>query len=258
MVGHGVCLRMASDSPRPWKPETGDYDGLLDIAGNRKMVYRYEDDEPVPDEDVERILEVARWAPSGHNTQPWEFVVLRDGDDARDGVVDVLKRQREWLSTVDESFPAHGRVYLDEAPVLVVLVGDVRYRAYFPDVGEYGVGETTVTEAIYYESIGCCMQNIHLAAKALGYGTVHLTVRHKYHDELRDLLGLPDTHLVHDVVPIGVPSAPEDRSDADRESLEDLVHWGRFDGDAPSDEAFVRELTDTTARVRRMHGPPKE
>lgn len=247
---------MAPDQSRAWKPETGDYHDLSDIVRNRKMVYRY-DDVPVPDEDIERILEVARWAPSGHNTQPWEFIVLRD-EDARDGVVDVLKRQREWLSTVDESFPAHGRVYLDEAPVLLALAGDVRYRAYFPDAGSYGVGETTVTEAIYYESIGCCMQNIHLAAKSLGYGTVHLTVRHKYHDELRELLNLPETYLVHDIIPIGVPMAPEDRWDSDRKPLDELVHWGQFEGDNPSDEEFVEELNDRKARVWRMHGEPDE
>lgn len=246
---------MVSETPTDWRPATGTYEDLHDIAQHRKMIYRYED-APVPDEDVERILDVARWSPSGHNTQPWEFIVLRDDHDAREGVVDVVRRQREWMTAVDESFPAHGRVYLDEAPVLVVLAGDVRYRSYFPNAGPYGVGESDVTEAIYYESIGCCMQNIHLAAKSLGYGTVHLTVRHKFHDELRDLLGLPASHLVHDVVPLGVPKAPEDRPDAERRPLDDVVHWGEFDGDAPSDEAFVQELRDTKARVQRMHGDP--
>lgn len=244
---------MASDPPDQWMPEQGDYKSVYDVVRNRQMVYRYRDD-PVPDDDLNRILEAARWAPSGHNTQPWEFIVLRD-EHPRDDVVDILKRQRQWLSTVDEDFPAHGRIYLDEAPVLVVVAGDVRAKSYFPNVGTWGAHEQEVTDAIYYESIGCCMQTIHLAAKALGYGTVHLTVRHKHHDELRDLLGLPEQYVVHDVVPLGVPAGDSPGQDTTRSPLLEKVHYGKFNEDRSlSDEEYKKQLDDTNDRVQRMHG----
>lgn len=244
---------MVRDSKRPWRPERADYEDLYDVVRHREMVYRYSD-ESVPDDDLEKILEAARWAPSGHNTQPWEFIVLRD-EAHREGVVDVLKRQREWMSKLDTRFPSHGRIYLDEAPVLIVLAGDVRARSYFPKVGTWGPAEQEVTTGIYYESIGCCMQTIHLAAKSLGYGTVHLTVRKKYHDELREALDLPDYFEVHDIVPLGVPAFESPGQNTSREPLTDKVHYGTFDEDqAVPDEEYKQQLDDTANRVQQMHG----
>ena len=55
----------------------GDYDTLLDLARNRVSVRKLKPD-PVPDECVTKILEIGRWAMSGANGQPWEFVVVKD------------------------------------------------------------------------------------------------------------------------------------------------------------------------------------
>ncbi len=50
---------------------------LLTVAKNRRSVRKYKPDEVVSMETVKDILEAARWAPSGSNTQPWEFVIIR-------------------------------------------------------------------------------------------------------------------------------------------------------------------------------------
>src|SRR3977135_349679 len=55
----------------------GDYDTLLELVRNRVSVRKLKPD-PIPDEYVEKILEIGRWAMSGANGQPWEFVVLKD------------------------------------------------------------------------------------------------------------------------------------------------------------------------------------
>ena len=55
----------------------GDYDTLLDLVRNRVSVRRLKPD-PIPDECVQKILEIGRWAMSGANGQPWEFVVVKD------------------------------------------------------------------------------------------------------------------------------------------------------------------------------------
>ena len=52
-------------------------EAVLDAILNRRSVRQYTDD-PVRQEDVETILEAARWAPSGLNNQPWRFIVVRD------------------------------------------------------------------------------------------------------------------------------------------------------------------------------------
>ncbi len=53
------------------------YECLLDLVKKRRTVRQFKPD-PVPDEYITKILEVARWAPSGFHTQPWEFVVIKE------------------------------------------------------------------------------------------------------------------------------------------------------------------------------------
>ncbi|MFN3347280.1 MAG: nitroreductase family protein, partial [Candidatus Bipolaricaulaceae bacterium] len=50
---------------------------LLEVLRGRRSVLRFKPD-PVPDADLERILEAGRWAPSYANAQPWKFIVVRD------------------------------------------------------------------------------------------------------------------------------------------------------------------------------------
>jgi len=52
------------------------YEDLLELVEQRRSIRRFQT-KPVPDQYIEKIIEVARWAPSGFNSQPWEFVVVR-------------------------------------------------------------------------------------------------------------------------------------------------------------------------------------
>ena len=56
---------------------TPDYDQLYDIIARRMSIRRLKPD-PIPDDYVQKILEAGRWAMSGANSQPWEFVVVKD------------------------------------------------------------------------------------------------------------------------------------------------------------------------------------
>jgi nitroreductase len=56
---------------------TMEYESLLELVKTRRSIRRFKPD-PVPDEYIDKIIEVARWAPSGYNTQPWDFVIIKD------------------------------------------------------------------------------------------------------------------------------------------------------------------------------------
>ena len=56
--------------------ETMDYDSLLELVKERRSIRRFKPD-PIPDNFIDKIIEVARHAPSGFNMQPWEFVVVK-------------------------------------------------------------------------------------------------------------------------------------------------------------------------------------
>ena len=64
------------------------YEQLLDLVKKRRTVRQFKHD-PVPEGSVEKIIEVARWAPSGFHTQPWEFVAVQKKE-IRQAVIDAL------------------------------------------------------------------------------------------------------------------------------------------------------------------------
>src|SRR5687768_12375284 len=62
---------------RPLMPSNPTYDMLLNLVKTRMSVRKFRPD-PIPEDTIDKILEVARWAMSGANSQPWEFVVVTD------------------------------------------------------------------------------------------------------------------------------------------------------------------------------------
>ena len=82
---------------------------ILDVLTSRKSIRRYKPD-PVPEEMIDKILEAARWAPTGENYQPWRFIVIRD-QETRNQIGDLSKlgsgkRMTAWycMGTMQKRF----------------------------------------------------------------------------------------------------------------------------------------------------------
>ncbi|HEY2814716.1 MAG TPA: nitroreductase family protein [Acidimicrobiales bacterium] len=158
--------------------------------------------EPVPDADIERMLEAATHAPSAENTQPWIFVVVRD-DAARAALSDLTKRL--WEGGGRDYAAAHNEPHLFNevdhavarglggAPVFVVVAADA----------EAGAHKATLGSSIFP-----AVQNLLLAANALGYGSALTTLTTYGGDELRTLLALPEHVIPMAIVPLGRPARP--------------------------------------------------
>jgi len=155
--------------------------------------------EAVPDELVERVLEAATYAPSAENTQPWVFIVVSDST-ARDRIGE-LNRQA-WESggrefsrprltpEVFAKVEAGATGGVANAPVLVVVCGDT----------------SRCVDAVLEASVWPAVQNLLLAAQALGLGAALTTITTVFGDELRALLALPDHVRPLAVVPLGWPA----------------------------------------------------
>lgn len=156
--------------------------------------------DPVPDEDLARILEAAVHAPSAENTQPWVFVVVRDADrrrriadlnrrlwDAGAGLHSRPRLAADLFAEVDASV----RTGFGGAPVLVVVAGD---------------GRDPVTRRMLGASIFPAIQNLLLAANALGYGSALMTLATVASAELRSIVELPEGLEPVAVVPVGRPA----------------------------------------------------
>lgn len=101
-----------------------DYDRLFELVEKRRSVRSFKPD-PLPDEYIDKIIEVARWAPSGFHTQPWEFVVVKKKE-LKDKIADALRRPSQ----------SAGQEYFRNAPVLIILLGDWRAKVGLPGNAE--------------------------------------------------------------------------------------------------------------------------
>ena len=135
---------------------------------------------------IERIITAATRAPSARNAQPWRFIVIRERETkARLGVI------FDELGAAMYGGGAPDRTPWEDVPVLIAVCSEGSF-------GEDGSARMAMDASIFP-----AVQNLLLAARAFGPGTV-LTKRWKRREaELRPLLGLPESVGVHAVIPTG-------------------------------------------------------
>jgi len=218
---------------------TQQYDFLLDLVTKRRTVRQFKSD-PVPDEYVMKIIEVARWAPSGFHTQPWEFVVIRDPN-----------VKAKIVAALDEYGPAikdpakndTPRAGFRDAPVFILALCDWRARVGLP------YAPRTIEEAapLYQSSMANAFMLMHLAAASLGLASQWYTSASRPDAEraIRKIVGIPETLTIYDMMVVGYPAAtPGSKIVRD---LSDMVHH-----DACGEQDFrTDEQVEEYARVTK-------
>ena len=153
--------------------------------------------EPVPDEVVQRLLEVARWTGSSRNTQPWHFIVVDDAESLRR--ISQLRPNINWLAS---------------APLAIAIVLD-------------GAG----TSEAYDE--GRVTERLLIGAHMLGYGggTAHFGDE-SHQSEGKRILGIPAEKTARSVVAIGRPISIKDPRPnprpGGRKPLSEIVSYARW------------------------------
>lgn len=208
------------------------YDGLLTTRAMRRFT-----DEPVSDDVVLACLRAAVQAPSGGNIQPYQFLVVTDPDlRAAIGALYLRAWERYAPAVAAVTPPArdeagghrHERNVLASddlahnlggVPVLVLVLMPKVSMVVTDAEGEMDVGPT-------YASVYPAVQNLILAARAHGLGTVLTTVYRIYEDELRQLCGVPDRYEIVALLPLGHPRGRW--GIAPRRPAASLTSWDRF------------------------------
>jgi nitroreductase len=208
--------------------------GLLEGIVSTRAIRRYHD-EPIPPEVLRAIFYAASRAPSGSNRQPFRFIALTDGPNAREAKRLIGESARRvWTSKrsgdgydagsgiVDDSPKARMaramQQYVDEferVPALV-LPCLMRYRDPTPFEGA---------------SVFPACQNILLAARALGYGGVLTGWHYGVERELRELLGVPDRVFMAGTITLGRPRGRH--GPVRRRPLRELIYDDHWDAPAP-------------------------
>jgi 5,6-dimethylbenzimidazole synthase len=209
-----------------------DYEEFLKLVKTRRSIRSFKAD-PIQDEYVERIVEAARWAPSGANSQPWEFIVVKDKQ-LKDRIVEIVNEHGEYSRKVeltraaDLRFPAMSGPVREpgfkNAPVFIILCGDPRTKEAYPLFTLLTRGDSHFTSGL-----ASAFLYMTLAATTLGLGSqwVSATGNPFVKCLLRQLLDIPEKLEIYDMLVLGYP-AYEPKPRFVRE-LGEMVHNDRYD-----------------------------
>ncbi|MCL2149651.1 MAG: nitroreductase family protein [Dehalococcoidia bacterium] len=230
-------------------------DAFIELASSRRSVRRFAPD-PVPPKVVDQILEAGRWAMSGANAQPWEFVVVDDAA-IKERIVESRLDARKETFVIEQTRLAelrHPNSYnlevspnFKDAPVFIVVLGDRRTYQATVLAAHYLWGEGG-TDSTYLKNVGNATTMLHLAAAALGLGTQWVSISRIWGETIKQILGIPDILDVHTLVAVGHPASPPKAGR--RRPLEQMVHHNHYELDkyrsSEDIQRFLYDLREST------------
>jgi nitroreductase len=216
-----------------------DYDGLVELFKKRRSIRKFKP-EPVPDEYVDKIIEAARWAPSGANSQPWQFIVIKK-DELRKRISEVIEENQDTTAKIeltrDEDIRFNFRpLGFGSAPVFIIQLGDPRLEECYPlDVTLTHGGKTLES------SQASAFLYMMLAATSLGLAAQWVTASSAVYPQaiIKKLLGVPRELEVYDMMALGYPDmTPPPRL---VRSKKDIVHYDGYDRSKYATDQQIRE-----------------
>ena len=195
---------------------------LFEAMRTTRAMRRLDASKPVSDDDVWTIVEAATKAATGGNSQPVRWIVVRDADKRRQlgeiyrrcwAQIGAMYRQRtpaedtqtqRILTSAD-----HLGEHMGEAPVIIVPASKGG------DAGSVYPG----------------VQNLFLAARALGLGTTLTTVHKLEEAEVRSVLGIPEDVQTWAMIPVGHPTGRW--GEAKRRPVEEVTYWDEWRSTRP-------------------------
>lgn len=166
---------------------------FMDVISRRRSVRKYKSD-PVPQADIEYILEAARLAPSWANSQCCRFIVVKDPE-------------------VKKKLAEAGNAWIAQVPVIVTACADPSKPG------------TKGDQEYYMLDVGIAMEHLILAATDKGLGTCWIGAFDE--DTAKAALGVPDNIRVVASTPLGYPA--EDPEPRPRRSLEEIMCSDKYE-----------------------------
>jgi len=162
---------------------------IFTAINTRTCVRKYRDN-PVPKDVLEKLVDAGRRAPSAHNKQPWEFIIITH------------KETRRKIAALTD----YGQ-FIENAPACIAVYCE---------------------NSKYYLEDGCAtVENILLAATGIGLGACWVAGDKKvYAQDINILLNVPDKYKLIALIPVGYPLHA--REAKTKRPLEQVLHWEKF------------------------------
>ena len=196
--------------------------GLFEAIYSQRAIRRLRPD-PVPEDTIRKLIEAATKAPSGGNSQPWKFIVIRDAS-TKSQISDYYLRSWEAayggqaanpgsLQTRVRSSADHLARNMTDAPVLIMAC-----------VQHDGSPSTMARGSSIYPAV----QNLLLAARGMGLGSVITTLHRRYEAEIKSLLGIPENVETAALLPVGYPEEGDQYGPTRRAPVSEVAYWERW------------------------------
>ena len=177
---------------------------VMEAIKGRRSVRSFLSD-PVTDEQLNFILEAARWAPSWANTQAREFIVVKD------------QATKEALSrTLSPNNPSTDAMV--QAPIVIAALGRKGLAGF-----KKGALSTKLGDWFMFD-VALALQNLTLAAHSQGLGTVHVGAMRQ--EEAEEILQVPEGYSLIELIPLGRPAVMP--GPTPRKELSEIVHLDRY------------------------------
>ena len=198
---------------------------VFEAIRTTRAMRRLDTSRPVSDADLRTIVEAATKAATGGNRQHVRWLVVRDPEKKRRIGELYYECAKPALAAYEEDAktnPVSARLlksswhlarHFGESPALIVACAP----------GKRGFVEASVFPGV---------QNLMLAARALGLGTTLTTIHRCNEDKVKALLGIPDDVNTFCIIPVGYPRAPW--TDVKRKSVDEVTYWDEWGRPAPS------------------------
>ena len=202
---------------------------FFDVIKKRRSVRKFEPGKSVSIGQLKRIVDCGRWAPSGANTQCFDFIVIKDPQMIIK-TTGVFLKQAQRLVDHAKGFPAVKKTYLANTVAIIIVIGDPRWKVCFPHASseKYEDEYARNNEAIFLCSLGAAIQNVQLGVAAEGLTSAWLSGggEDTTNNELSNLLSYPKWMKAYGTIPIGYPAENQDKRY--RRPLEQCFHLDKY------------------------------
>ena len=178
----------------------------MEIITKRRSIRKYRDT-PVEESVLLELINSARLAPSGRNTQPWDFIIVDD---------EQLKQDLAKVS--------HNQKWMTGAPVYIVCVADIRARIKSDEKIYLDEDSSLFDLKQVIRDTSIAIEHLVLEAVDQGLGTCWVAWFKQA--EIRPVLGIPDDKYVVAIITVGY--ADEDPAPRPRKKLEEILHKNKW------------------------------
>jgi nitroreductase len=204
---------------------------LFDAIRDRKSIRKFKQT-PVPDEDIRKILNAGRWAPSANNTQPWSFIVIKDRAVLKSmagAVREMIDRMIPYAESEKQAqrlatYKSNYYTFFENAPAVIAVCMEAYDAGTDRLLAKMGYSTEDIKRLRPLpglQSVSAAIQNMLLAIHALGYGSCWMTGPLVAQDAFERILGFEKEKSVAALLPVGVPG--EDPPARNRKPLEGLM-----------------------------------